>query len=914
MTCLIDGIIIDDKTKIIAGEININLPKSFVLNAEFNINYHVYKLMYNSNLYCEYDSSNSDTYLYPGSINISNYFTTLDYVKIYGISSYNMLVVKAKSSDDVQNIIYLLNVNEKYVKFSFLYDYICYYAANDLSSKCPGNRFEASDTTSLLMAIKDNPNTPISVGQDLTIPYQSQNHFILNIKEDNIKINLPLTPLSMLIQDEDHIQVNYNYDTLIDIYNESILYIPLMDTFEFNSESKTNSIIYFKLNSDVIFSTKSNLSANFNISVINNDGYKMYAEDVDKFKNIFDFPLIPYVRVYAYDINASSLCTYKKKDLIENVFNTAFNYNEVEIALLSNRNIELPNISSFINVNIISNSSSVLNVKNVTDLELTYDTVIINNYWKFIGDKEVLNINLNKSLSLSISEYILTPISFQLLEGQTEINLKRCIYPYEPIITIHHNGSYQNKITVYGSSENYYNFIRLITNHDGITFNHDGVQKYLCLCNDDDSCSKCEENIDGYFEKASKITSDPGDNVEIRVFSNIEISSSLFQSENNVYIDPDCHLNLTDAETVDQNFYQGLKVDNLYFTNVNNLLIKPKSTQLNINMRIINYGLHFQIERDSFLRLNVINSYDSRINASRLYVSGSGELNLYDYPYNRIRANSTVKVIKGVYTICNARAGNNICTYVTDEGYKTLNNYDGFSNDFDPDSKIIVFVNSFSNNLDADINYLKGQKVSFIRQKVSLNNKLDDEKQVKVRFYPTTELTSNSDLTTELSNSHNGALLDITDSDLFIVGFNESLTIKQNGDISLTKSNPIVLQPMNEKVTIIVDDSVDIGNQQMRIESENDKPVSVTIKTNKKNSDELNNLFQTDPRKVSIIVEQNSSSPKKLPKAAIIGIVVGAIVIIAILVVLIIVLVKKKAKSVELSDSESTEESGSIRI
>lgn len=99
----------------------------------------------------------------------------------------------------------------------------------------------------------------------------------------------------------------------------------------------------------------------------------------------------------------------------------------------------------------------------------------------------------------------------------------------------------------------------------------------------------------------------------------------------------------------------------------------------------------------------------------------------------------------------------------------------------------------------------------------------DDKKTIKVRFYPTKKLITNSDLTTELTNSVNGVLLDSSDSNLFIVGFNDSLTIKQSGNISSTKTNPIILQPMNEKVTIIVDDSVDIEKQVMKIEPENEK-------------------------------------------------------------------------------------------
>lgn len=100
------------------------------------------------------------------------------------------------------------------------------------------------------------------------------------------------------------------------------------------------------------------------------------------------------------------------------------------------------------------------------------------------------------------------------------------------------------------------------------------------------------------------------------------------------------------------------------------------------------------------------------------------------------------------------------------------------------------------------------------------------------------------------------------------------------------------------------------------------KTVSVTIKTNKQisNDNDLNHFFQTDPEKVSIIVDLDQNKPsstsngKKLPKSAIVGIVVGLIVIIAIVIVLIIVFIKKKRKNMNLSEIENSESSGSLRL
>ena len=175
----------------------------------------------------------------------------------------------------------------------------------------------------------------------------------------------------------------------------------------------------------------------------------------------------------------------------------------------------------------------------------------------------------------------------------------------------------------------------------------------------------------------------------------------------------------------------------------------------------------------------------------------------------------------------------------------------------------------------------------------------------------TNSILSSENLT-ELSGSNGGASFDNKDSDLFVVGIDEYLTIKQEGNVSL---NSFTIQPMSEKVTINVDDSVEIEKQKLKIES--DKKVSINVLTNKNVQGDsiLNGFIEADVDKVSIFLNNKDiRKPKKgLPIGAIIGIVVGCVVVVAAIVVIIVIFIVKhktpKEKSVisdvnnELSDS-----------
>lgn len=172
-----------------------------------------------------------------------------------------------------------------------------------------------------------------------------------------------------------------------------------------------------------------------------------------------------------------------------------------------------------------------------------------------------------------------------------------------------------------------------------------------------------------------------------------------------------------------------------------------------------------------------------------------------------------------------------------------------------------------------------------------------------------------------------------------LIGFNESLSIKQEGDVpdNLTE---ITIQPMSEKVEIHIDDSVDIKKQKVKIETESEKNVSVSIVTTKviENEALINNFIRADSEKVKVIIENEVKSPsikpiintptnifinqnptseksKGLSTGIIIGIVVGVVVIV---VVILVAIVLKKKKPINLSklmrSNKNNESSDSIGI
>lgn len=386
-----------------------------------------------------------------------------------------------------------------------------------------------------------------------------------------------------------------------------------------------------------------------------------------------------------------------------------------------------------------------------------------------------------------------------------------------------------------------------------------------------------------------------------------------------------CNLYLSYVTTVNQNIDDGLNVDYLHFVNGSNLILKPKNIDLNIIMREKEKGPYFTIEIDTFLRLNVVNAENRNIKSSRLHANGFGELNSYDYPFDRIQPSNTVKVIKGVYIICNSKEGKDVCSYESARKYRHLGNQDYFSHDFDPNSKILVFLDSFTSNLKVKTSILHNQEIKFV--KAPSNSRRLLERQNKLIFESNSERL-NTENSTELYGEEGGTSLDNDDSDLFVICFNESIKIKQEGNLS-KNLKPLTIQPTNNQATIIIDDSVEIEKQKLKIESENDEHVSIILLTNKNlTNEEVDKYIELDKDKISInlgptniptsleteiptLLETTIStiipislgsiptiiSKKGLKIGEIVGIVVGAVLIVAIItVVIVLFIVKNKRK------------------
>lgn len=174
--------------------------------------------------------------------------------------------------------------------------------------------------------------------------------------------------------------------------------------------------------------------------------------------------------------------------------------------------------------------------------------------------------------------------------------------------------------------------------------------KYYCICNDESACTECTNGIQANeVSSDSSISSDPGADVEIRVYSNCEISSSIFDQLHDVIIDAKYHLNIINVEKVDLSNTTKLKVDKLSFTSGTNVNIKPKSSDLSITLSTVAAGKDFNVEIPSSLTSPlklVISNKENNVIAPTLNIIGSGEVNTYDYPFDKIKSPDTIKLIK----------------------------------------------------------------------------------------------------------------------------------------------------------------------------------------------------------------------------------------------------------------------------
>lgn len=220
------------------------------------------------------------------------------------------------------------------VKYRFYYDSICYCTSPDYNSKCSKKYFRINDITTFFAATEDYPNLTIWVFNDINIPFLNDQHYVLDPRDENIKITVPDFPISIILKAKETLQFIYSDSKVIEIINKSYVYVTLQGYLSIYIESNTNSLITFSLESDVYVSIESTIEPDFSISVEHNYN-NFYTEDSNYFKNIFNGALVSYIRICAYDFNASSSCTYSRNKTLDEVFRDQFIYNAVEIALSS---------------------------------------------------------------------------------------------------------------------------------------------------------------------------------------------------------------------------------------------------------------------------------------------------------------------------------------------------------------------------------------------------------------------------------------------------------------------------------------------------------------------------------------------------------------------------------------------------
>ena len=126
-------------------------------------------------------------------------------------------------------------------------------------------------------------------------------------------------------------------------------------------------------------------------------------------------------------------------------------------------------------------------------------------------------------------------------------------------------------------------------------------------------------------------------------------------------------------------------------------------------------------------------------------------------------------------------------------------------------SKIVIFLNSYNNDLEIDVNKLKGQEII-------IKTSSDGVKQLSsanLKITSTTTLTGKSQ-SNELKGAAGNIQIPTKYTENLIVAFNEKLTIMQDSDAS-TQSTPIKLETQGKTTEIVIDNSVNDEKQAFTI-------------------------------------------------------------------------------------------------
>ncbi|KAK8878428.1 hypothetical protein M9Y10_005201 [Tritrichomonas musculus] len=437
--------------------------------------------------------------------------------------------------------------------------------------------------------------------------------------------------------------------------------------------------------------------------------------------------------------------------------------------------------------------------------------------------------------------------------------------------------------------------------------------KYYCICSDDSICKECTNGIQtNEVQTSSSISQDPGTDVTIRIYSNAEISSSIFTQDHDVVVDSRFNLNITNADNVDVSDTTKLKVDKLSFTSGENVNIKPKSSELKITLSTVAAGKDFNVEISDSLKLTVTNQ-GSNIIAPTLNIKGTGEVNTYDYPFDKITSDPTVKLIKGVSIICKPQENGEKCDQTSYKDYKVLNHFQNMESNFDKNSKICIFLHTYNDAyIDVDINRLDSQELLLVKQSSSLLL----EETTKLRVLSTTVLSNNRN-NVVLEGSKGSTSLGNDYVEDLVVGF-DKLTVKQDESYN-TQQPKITVQAQSKNSIIVIDDSVQFAYQSYKLDSTVDGS-EISVYYGDRDTSELPSNWEMTDKIEEIQPKPGLPPPEKdgkggLGKSAIIGIVVAVVVVvIAVVAVLVYIFVIRKKRRQDTDDENDDKNNDNMNI
>ena len=434
---------------------------------------------------------------------------------------------------------------------------------------------------------------------------------------------------------------------------------------------------------------------------------------------------------------------------------------------------------------------------------------------------------------------------------------------------------------------------------------------YVCICQEKDACNDCSSGLQTNEVKIENtLSKDPGSGIDIKVFSNSNIRSSIFTNEHNVYVDPNYNLTLQNVDNVDLSDSTKIKFDLLSFSNAENVIIRAGS-ELNIKLSTLDAGKDFKVSITSSLKL-IVKDSSANLLAPTLYVFGEGEVNTFDYPFDKIVAipdrYRTINLIKGAVLFCNKDADCEECNSNTYDEYKVLNRYEEVNIDMKSNIKYYFLLYTYSSRyLDADINKFSGQSINIGKDpRPSSGNLLSETEDCRLRLLHSTELVA-MPYAAQVHGSKGSAYLNLLPSALpksHVVGFNKKLTLKSKYDHGFNKHTSITLQAQSDKADLVVDDNFKLDSYLFNLETAKEN-TKVTIYCGNQDLDQVKAMLNASNQ---IELEIKSGYPKEssgggVSKGLIIGIVVAVVVVIIIVVVVVVIIIMKKRRNAAAASS-----------